>query len=138
MIDKDSAPGILTAGNIGACVIEVFHADSLAGPMSKLKNHYEAKNKGASINLSSGTSKQLAERILKGDTCDVFASSSPAVIEDLMKKTLVGSGQTAASWYVIFSANEMVIIVEKGNPPVSYTHLRAHETVLDLVCRLLL
>ena len=24
------------------------------------------------------------------------------------------------------------------NEPVSYTHLRAHETVLDLVCRLLL
>src|SRR5665811_2537465 len=24
------------------------------------------------------------------------------------------------------------------NTPVSYTHLRAHETVLDLVCRLLL
>src|SRR5664280_43026 len=24
------------------------------------------------------------------------------------------------------------------SPPVSYTHLRAHETVLDLVCRLLL
>ena len=28
---------------------------------------------------------------------------------------------------------------DKGSPwPVSYTHLRAHETVLDLVCRLLL
>ena len=31
---------------------------------------------------------------------------------------------------------------QKENPktikPVSYTHLRAHETVLDLVCRLLL
>ena len=25
-----------------------------------------------------------------------------------------------------------------GYTPVSYTHLRAHETVLDLVCRLLL
>ena len=25
-----------------------------------------------------------------------------------------------------------------GVDPVSYTHLRAHETVLDLVCRLLL
>ena len=25
-----------------------------------------------------------------------------------------------------------------GGKPVSYTHLRAHETVLDLVCRLLL
>jgi molybdenum ABC transporter molybdate-binding protein len=115
MIDKDSAPEILTAGNIRSSVIEVFHADSFAGPLSKLKNHYEAKNKGASINLSSGTSKELAERILRGDTCDVFASSSPAVIEDLMKETLVASNQAAASWYVIFSANEMVVIVEKGN-----------------------
>ena len=26
----------------------------------------------------------------------------------------------------------------RGTDPVSYTHLRAHETVLDLVCRLLL
>ena len=26
----------------------------------------------------------------------------------------------------------------QGPAPVSYTHLRAHETVLDLVCRLLL
>ena len=26
----------------------------------------------------------------------------------------------------------------QGCEPVSYTHLRAHETVLDLVCRLLL
>src|SRR5664280_2799001 len=28
--------------------------------------------------------------------------------------------------------------VRSGMGPVSYTHLRAHETVLDLVCRLLL
>src|SRR5665647_2400141 len=87
MIDNDSASEISTGRDVG--VIEVFHADSLAGPMGKLKPAFEAKNKKASINLSSGTSKQLAERILKGDTCDVFASSSPAVIEDLMKETLV-------------------------------------------------
>ena len=29
-------------------------------------------------------------------------------------------------------------VVAQGQPAVSYTHLRAHETVLDLVCRLLL
>ena len=29
-------------------------------------------------------------------------------------------------------------VEEGGAVPVSYTHLRAHETVLDLVCRLLL
>ena len=28
--------------------------------------------------------------------------------------------------------------VHRAAGPVSYTHLRAHETVLDLVCRLLL
>ena len=28
--------------------------------------------------------------------------------------------------------------LSRGAHPVSYTHLRAHETVLDLVCRLLL
>ena len=38
----------------------------------------------------------------------------------------------------------MAYVDENGNisatppDPVSYTHLRAHETVLDLVCRLLL
>ena len=34
---------------------------------------------------------------------------------------------------------EHVILARQVNvPSVSYTHLRAHETVLDLVCRLLL
>ena len=35
---------------------------------------------------------------------------------------------------------EFVIKIASGEAitPVSYTHLRAHETVLDLVCRLLL
>jgi molybdenum ABC transporter molybdate-binding protein len=114
MVYKDSTQNVLSEGSVGT--IEIFHADSLAGPMNRLKAAFTAKNKKASINLSSGTSKQLAERIVEGDTCDVFASSSPAVVEDLMKTPLVGSGQNGASWYVIFSANEMVVIVEKGNP----------------------
>jgi len=98
--------GLLFAGPAMAGVIEVFHADSLAGPMSQLKTAFEAKNKGVTINLTSGTSKQLAERILKGDSCDVFAPSSPAVIDqDLMNKKAAGSNQDAASWYVVFSAN---------------------------------
>ena len=32
----------------------------------------------------------------------------------------------------------IVLAVMNGFEPVSYTHLRAHETVIDLVCRLLL
>eukprot|EP00657_Telonema_sp_P-1_P004927 TRINITY_DN2193_c1_g1_i2.p1 TRINITY_DN2193_c1_g1~~TRINITY_DN2193_c1_g1_i2.p1 ORF type:complete len:105 (-),score=58.79 TRINITY_DN2193_c1_g1_i2:61-375(-) len=33
---------------------------------------------------------------------------------------------------------EAVRVMRQQSEPVSYTHLRAHETVLDLVCRLLL
>ncbi len=99
-----------------AASLEVFHADSLAGPMQELKKAFEGKHPGVvTINLTSGVSRQLAERILKGDTCDVFAPSAPAVVEeDLMNKKIAGSGNEAASWYVIFSANEMVVITAKG------------------------
>lgn len=100
-----------------AAELQIFHADSLAGPMHELRNAFQAKHPGLTINLTSGVSRQLAERILKGDECDVFAPSSPAVIdEDLMNKRIAGSGKDAASWYVVFSANEMVIITAKGNP----------------------
>lgn len=104
-------------GDATAASLEVFHADSLAGPMRGLKQAFEGRSPGLTINLVSGTSKQLAERILKGEVCDVFAPSSPAVVEaDLLNKRIVGSDKDAASWYVIFSANEMVVITAKGNP----------------------
>jgi molybdate transport system substrate-binding protein len=109
--------GVLPAGQATAANLEVFHADSLAGPMKELKKAFEEKRHGVTINLTSGVSKQLAERILKGDRCDVFAPSSPAVIEEeLMNRRIAGSGKDAATWYVIFSANEMVVITAKGNP----------------------
>jgi len=100
-----------------AGTVEVFHADSLAGPMAALKQTFEAKNAGVTIKFTPGTSKALAERILTGEVCDVFAPSSPAVIdEDLMGKKATGASQDAASWYVVFSANEMAVITAKGNP----------------------
>ncbi len=109
--------GVFPAGQATAVNLEVFHADSLAGPMKELKRAFEEKRHGVRINLTSGVSKQLAERILKGDRCDVFAPSSPTVIEEeLMNRRIAGSGKDAASWYVIFSANEMVVITAKRNP----------------------
>jgi len=108
---------ILPATHAMAGAVEVFHADSLAGPMRELKKAFEEKNRDVTVNLTSGVSKQLAERILKGDACDVFAPSSTAVVdEDLMNKKVAGSDRDAASWYVIFSGNEMVVITGNGNP----------------------
>ena len=111
-----AATGILPATHAMAGTVEVFHADLLAGPMRELKKAFEEKNKDVTINLTSGVSKQLAERILKGDACDVFAPSSPVVVdEDLMNRKVTGSDRDAASWYVVFSGNEMVVITAKGN-----------------------
>jgi molybdate transport system substrate-binding protein len=104
-----AALGILMTGNVMAGDVQVFHADSLAGPMRELKKAFEAKHKDVTINFTSGVSKQLAERITQGEACDVFAPSSPAVADDLMSKKVI-------PWYVVFSANEMVIITKKGNP----------------------
>ncbi len=95
-------------------IIEVFHADSLAGPMAQLKKAFEAKNANIKVNLTSGRSKELSDRILKGDSCDVFAPSDPTVARAMIGKSV--SGKDAASWYVTFSANEMVVITKKGNP----------------------
>ena len=108
---------ITAASLASAGEVVVFHADSLAGPMRALKKAFESKQSGATLALTSGVSKDLAARIAKGDSCDVFAPSSPAVIEqDLIGRKIAGSDKDAATWYVVFSANEMVIITAKGNP----------------------
>ena len=108
---------ILFAGSAAAGTIEVFHADSLAGPMRELKKAFEVKNAGVTINLTTGVSNSWPSASSSGDACDVFAPSSPAVMDqDLMGKKIAGSDRDAASWYAIFSANEMVVITAKGNP----------------------
>ena len=44
----------------------------------------------------------------------------------------------AMAWLTTSEPNQLVTFIFDSTEPVSYTHLRAHETVLDLVCRLLL
>ena len=95
-------------------MIEAWHADSLAGPMNEMKKAFEARNPNIMVNLTSGRSKELAERILKGEACDVFAPSDPAVVQGMFGRKV--GGTDAASWYVVFSANELVVITRKGNP----------------------
>jgi molybdate transport system substrate-binding protein len=98
----------------GKMIIETWHADSLAGPMNEMKKAFEAKNPDTQVNLTSGRSKELADRILKGDVCDVFVPSDPSVIKNMFGKKI--GYKEAASWYIIFSANELVVITKKGNP----------------------
>mgnify|MGYP003381600753 CR=1 FL=1 len=51
------------------------------------------------------------------------------------RKVRAGEGTVVRDCAIACGA---VAAVERSAAAVSYTHLRAHETVLDLVCRLLL
>ena len=63
-----------------------------------------------------------------------------------VKPDWVGRSPASGAEGLVYGEHHVVIVwvevipeVETRNvEPVSYTHLRAHETVLDLVCRLLL
>ena len=108
---------VSSVGTAMAANLELFHADSLAGPMRELKLAFEAQHPGITIKTTSGVSRELAARIVKGEPADVFAPSSPAVIDqDLMNRKVAGTDRDAAAWYVVFSANEMVVITARGNP----------------------
>lgn len=95
-------------------MLELWHADSLAGPMKEMKGLFEARSGGVAVNLTSGRSKELAERLLQGEACDLFVPSDPQVIEALFDRKI--GVADAASWYLVFSANELVVITGKGNP----------------------
>ena len=67
----------------------------------------------------------------------VKPAARPALVDRFITRTyedgelLISQGQASDGLHLIASGEVVVM-------PVSYTHLRAHETVLDLACRLLL
>ena len=79
----------------------------------------------------------LMRRLPPRSTLDRSSAAS-----DVYKRQALESPNSSNSWVDYFLAFEMKLdelnghILDIGS--VSYTHLRAHETVLDLVCRLLL
>ena len=60
----------------------------------------------------------------------------------MYKRQLLDSGTTTQAIADHFPRDRQLTVITNSiaiaATPVSYTHLRAHETVLDLVCRLLL
>ena len=55
------------------------------------------------------------------------------IVQELLEEHLGRSLRLSSASNIKFMA-----LIDPRIHPVSYTHLRAHETVLDLVCRLLL
>ena len=53
--------GMLPTSGAMTAELEVFRADSLAGPMRELKNAFQANRARIPVNLTTGVSCQLAE-----------------------------------------------------------------------------
>ena len=85
--------------------------------------------------------------IIIEDGCNIQESCTihmfPGIIVRLKENAHIGHGaiihgSTIGKNCLIGMNSVIMDAVEMGDESVSYTHLRAHETVLDLVCRLLL
>src|SRR5665648_1195804 len=107
---------------------------TLVSPMLPLKN-------SSAVFSPSAISRAVLLFLISGETWDFIpAAAVPSLLEYLKAWTL----QNPAS-HMTSRLSEKFSSVSPGKPaiisvviPVSYTHLRAHETRHDLVCRLLL
>ena len=68
------------------------------------------------------------------DLHEILAEDTPAI----WQSRPVAGGETGKSLREMVERAAALKAERLDQKPVSYTHLRAHETVLDLVCRLLL
>lgn len=81
----------------------VFHAGSLAVPMSRLAAAYEAENQGVRIITEAAGSLVTARKITElGKPCDIMASADYLIIDELLIPKF-------AEWNLGFATNEIVI-----------------------------
>ena len=84
--------------------------------------------------------RQVGEASNGDEALAVCTRLRPDIV--LMDVRMPGVGGIEACRRIRWAVPETRIIMltmsDEEDDPVSYTHLRAHETVLDLVCRLLL
>jgi molybdate transport system substrate-binding protein len=103
-----AAPGVKRAKLSGE--ITVSAAASLTEVFTKMGTDFEKKNKGTTITFNFAASSALAGQIQGGAPADVFASADGANMQKV-----VGTGQVTAD-PVDFTANQLTIVVKRGNP----------------------
>ena len=82
----------------------------------------QSRSSAASDVYKRQSDNRYIEKLLELKVTDIITATSGEELKDEIRECLSKDGMQRY----------------KQRIPVSYTHLRAHETVLDLVCRLLL
>ncbi|MBI5230930.1 MAG: molybdate ABC transporter substrate-binding protein [Coriobacteriales bacterium] len=90
--------------------LRVSAATTLKGAFEDLAPAFE-KASDVDLVFNFGASGVLQKQIEGGAPVDVFASASPAQIDELIEGSFVSAESTAT-----FTSNDLVVIVPKGNP----------------------
>lgn len=88
----------------------VFAAASLTEAFGEAGEVFEHQNPRTSIRFSFGPSDALATQIVEGAPADVFASASPAWMEEVAERGPGVEDRTD------FARNRLVVLVPEGNP----------------------
>jgi molybdate transport system substrate-binding protein len=89
--------------------ITVFAAASLKESFTAIGQAFEAANPGTTVRFTFAASSALAQQIVQGAPADVFASSSPKNMQQVV------DGK-AANRPISFARNELEIAAAPGNP----------------------
>src|SRR5207249_4490340 len=89
--------------------ITVFAAASLTEAFTKLGQQFQAAHQGDTVKFSFGPSSGLATQITSGAPADVFASASPANMQQVVSAGDASSPQN-------FVRNTMEVATPPGNP----------------------
>ena len=117
--------GLAVVANLGACTsatssppdattqrgtITVLAASSLTKPFTAFATAFSKEHPGARVELSFGSSTDLASQIAQGSPADVFASADDKNMDRVV------AGKFNANPPVHFARNTLTIAVATGNP----------------------
>jgi molybdate transport system substrate-binding protein len=105
-----SAPSGSSSGDDTTGSIVVLAASSLTEPFTALGKTFESEHPGSKVTFSFAASSELASQIEGGAPADVFASASPATMQQVSDAGAV-AGEAA-----VFVRNSLEIAVPADNP----------------------
>lgn len=89
----------------------IFAAASLTDSFAELAKAFEEQNPDVSTILNFASSSQLAAQLREGVAADIFASANKHQME-----AVIASGRVVGNDVGNFAANQLIMIVPKGNP----------------------
>jgi molybdate transport system substrate-binding protein len=90
--------------------ITVSAAASLTEAFTKMGTDFQKANPGTTVTFNFAASSALVQQIQGGAPADVFASADGANMQKLL------SGGQVTAQPTVFAANQLTIVVKKGNP----------------------